>query len=46
MGGMASQEALRAQLFTGALGASGYACAEATRTQTLPDWLGSHALEF
>ena len=37
-----------AQLFVSALGASGYAYAEATRTQSLPDWLASHvrALEF
>ena len=42
------EESFRAQLFIGALGASGYAYAEATRTQTLPDWLASHvrALEF
>jgi transposase len=42
------EEALRASLFVGALGASGYAYAEATRTATLPDWLGSHVrmLEF
>jgi transposase len=42
------QEAFRAQLFVGALGASGYAYAEATRSQALPDWLASHvrALEF
>ena len=40
--GMRGEEAFRAQIFVGALGASGYAYAEATRTQTLPDWLGSH----
>jgi len=42
------EESFRAQLFIGALGASGYAYAEATRTQTLPDWLASHvrALEY
>ena len=30
------------------MGASGYAYAEATRSESLPDWLGSHvrALEF
>ena len=35
--------AFNAAIFVSALGASGYAFAEATRTQTLPDWLGSHA---
>jgi transposase len=42
------QELYRAQLFVSALGASGYAYAEATRSQALPDWLASHvrALEF
>ena len=46
--GARGEESFRAQLFIGALGASGYAYAEATRTQTLPDWLASHvrALEF
>jgi transposase len=46
--GATGDEAFRAQLFVGALGASGYAYAEATRTQTLPDWLASHvrALEY
>ena len=41
-------EAFRAHLFVSALGASGYAYAEATRSESLPDWLGSHvrALEF
>jgi transposase len=36
------------QLFVAALGASSYTYAEATRTQTLPDWIGSHtrALQF
>ena len=34
--------AFNASIFVAALGASGYAFAEATRTQTLPDWLGSH----
>lgn len=32
-----------AQVFVGVLGASNYTFAEATWTQTLPDWLGSHA---
>ena len=31
-----------AQVFVGVLGASNYTFAEATWTQTLPDWLGSH----
>jgi transposase len=46
--GVHGEESFRAQLFIGALGASGYAYAEATRTQTLPDWLASHVrvLEF
>jgi transposase len=46
--GSHGEEAFRAQLFVSALGAGGYAYAEATRTQTLPDWLASHvrALEF
>ena len=38
--------AFDAQLFITALGAGGYAYAEATRTQTLPDWLGSHVRAF
>src|SRR3984957_5153680 len=40
--GASCEESFRAALFVGALGASGYAYAEATRTATLPDWLGSH----
>ena len=46
--GRGEKEAFRAHLFVSALGASGYAYAEATRTESLPDWLGSHvrALEF
>jgi transposase len=40
--GATCEEAYRASLFVGALGASGYAYAEATRTASLPDWLGSH----
>jgi len=46
--GASCEEAFRAALFVGALGASGYAYAEATRTASLPDWLGSHVrmLEF
>jgi len=33
---------IEVELFVGVLGASNYTYAEATRTQTLPDWLGSH----
>jgi len=42
------EESYRASIFVGALGASGYAYAEATRTASLPDWLTSHVrmLEF
>ena len=40
--GAKCEEAYRASIFVGALGASGYAYAEATRTASLPDWLGSH----
>lgn len=38
----------QAQLFLAVLGASNYTYAEATWSQTLPDWIGSHvrALEF
>jgi transposase len=36
-------EVREAQLFVGALGASHYAYAEATWTQTLADWIASHA---
>lgn len=37
-----------AQIFIAVLGASNYTYAEATRTQSLPDWIGSHcrALNF
>jgi transposase len=31
-----------AQIFVAVLGASNYTYAEATWTQTLPDWIGSH----
>ena len=46
--GYGGEEAFRAHLFISAMGASGCAYAEATRSETLPDWLGSHvrALEF
>lgn len=40
--GASCEEAYRAPIFVGALGASGYAYAEATRTASLPDWIGSH----
>jgi transposase len=40
--GVTAEQAYRASIFVGALGASGYAYAEATRTASLPDWLGSH----
>ena len=43
-----SGEILTAQIFVATLGASKYAYAEATWTQSLPDWIGSHIrmLEF
>jgi transposase len=46
--GRGGEESFHAQLFVTAMGASGRAYAEATRTQSLPDWLASHvrALEF
>ena len=34
------------ELFVGVLGASNYTYAEATRSQQLPDWLGSHERMF
>ena len=34
---------IRTQVFVGVLGASNYTFAEATRSQSLPDWLSSHA---
>lgn len=44
----ATGEVREAQVFVAVLGASSYTYAEATWTQQLPDWLGSHvrALEF
>ena len=41
-------EVRQAQVFVGVLGASSYTYAEATWTQTLPDWIGAHVrmLEF
>src|SRR5688572_14881636 len=46
--GRSGEEVFRAQLFVSAMGASGCAYAEATRSQQLADWLGSHvrALEY
>jgi len=35
-----------AEIFVGVLGASSYTYAEATFTQTLPDWIGSHVRMF
>ena len=35
-------EIRNAQVFVGVLGASSYTYAEATHTQSLPDWIGSH----
>ena len=42
----ATGEVIRAQLFVAVLGASSYTWAEATWTQTLPDWIGSHTRAF
>lgn len=39
-------EIRQAQLFVAVLGASNYTYAEATWSQTLPDWLGSHVRAF
>jgi transposase len=39
-------EPKQAQIFVAALGASSYTYAEATWTQTLPDWIGSHVRAF
>src|SRR6201987_2708567 len=39
-------EARTAQLFVAALGASSYTYAEATWTQGLSDWIGSHTRTF
>ena len=35
-------EILQVQIFVGVMGASNYTYAEATFSQTLPDWIGSH----
>lgn len=39
-------EIREAQVFVATLGASSYTYAEATWTQTLPDWIGSHTRAF
>ncbi len=41
-----SGEIRRAQVFVAVLGASSYTYAEATWSQTLPDWLGAHVRAF
>lgn len=35
-------EICEAEIFVAVLGASGFTYAEATWTQTLPDWIGAH----
>ena len=42
----ATGEVLDAQVFVAVLGASNYTYAEATWTQGLPDWIGSHVRAF
>jgi transposase len=42
----ATGEVVACQLFVAALGASSFTYAEATRTQALPDWIGSHTRAF
>jgi transposase len=42
----ATGEVHRAQIFVAVMGASNYIYAEATFTQTLPDWIGSHVRAF
>lgn len=39
-------ERIEVELFVAVLGASNYTYAEATRTQSVPDWLGSHVRAF
>ncbi len=41
-----SGEIFEAQIFVGNLGASNYTYVEATPTQALPDWIGSHVRMF
>ena len=42
----ATGEIRQAQIFVAVLGASGYTYAEATLSQRLPDWIGSHVRAF
>jgi transposase len=42
----ATGEVHACQIFVAALGASSYTFAEATRTQSLSDWIGSHVRAF
>jgi transposase len=42
----ATGEVKEAEIFVGVLGASNYTYAEATYTQTLPDWIGAHVRMF
>ena len=42
----ATGEIRTAQIFVAVLGASNYTFAEATWSQSLPDWLGSHVRAF
>lgn len=42
----ATGEVVAAQIFVAVLGASNYTFAEATRSQTLADWIGSHTRAF
>ena len=44
--GLQAEPVLQASIFVCALGASGYTYAEATRSQSLPDWLGAHVRAF
>jgi len=41
-----SGEVRMAELFIAVLGASNFTCADATWTQSLPDWIGAHARMF
>jgi len=41
-----SGEIRTAQIFVAVLGASNFTCAEASFTQSLPDWIGSHVRAF
>ena len=44
--GSGTGEIRESQIFVGVLGASNFTFAEATWTQTLPDWIGSHVRMF